>query len=247
MEKKKIKLIALDLDGTLLNEKREISEINYKAIKRAEGLGVHIVLTTGRTRPRSEEYLMALKLTSYMITVNGSEIWDEEGNLLERTLLPNKYMKELVEIAQHHSLSYKAISTNKMWLSETPENLEEHEWMTMLMDVRDNRLRKSITDSLQSNQEIEISNSSPTNIEVNAMGVTKARAIGEICGKLNISMDDVMAIGDSLNDLAMIQAAGIGVAMGNAQDEVKEAADWVAGTNIEDGVAQAIDKWILSR
>ncbi|WP_158235056.1 HAD hydrolase family protein, partial [Pseudomonas sp. 2822-17] len=82
---------------------------------------------------------------------------------------------------------------------------------------------------------------------INAVGVNKAAALEKVCQRLNITMDNVIAMGDSLNDLAMITEAGLGVAMGNAQETVKQAADWVTDTNNEAGVAKAIHKWVINR
>ena len=111
-------------------------------------------------------------------------------------------------------------------------------------DTEKDDVRNTIWEKLVETGELEVSNSTPTNIEVNARGVNKAAALEMVCRQLNFSMD-APAVGDSLNDVAMIRSAGIGVAMGNAQERVREAADWVTGTNEEDGVAKAIHRWVL--
>jgi hypothetical protein len=92
---------------------------------------------------------------------------------------------------------------------------------------------------------LEITNSTPTNLEINPLGVNKAYGIGEVCKLLGIEMSQVVAVGDSLNDLAAIQAAGLGVAMGNAQETVQQEADAVVASNNEDGIAEVIEKYIL--
>ena len=112
-------------------------------------------------------------------------------------------------------------------------------------DIKDDKVREIILKELKQNQLLEVSNSSPTNLEINAVGVNKARAIKKVCEHVEVTMAEVMAIGDSLNDLAMITEAGYGIAMGNAQNVVKESADWVTSSNIENGVAKAIQKWAL--
>ena len=127
-----------------------------------------------------------------------------------------------------------------------PEKIHDSQWLKFGFDTNDESIRQIIMDELVSKGTFEISNSSPTNIEVNAMGVNKAKAIKLVCSLLDISMENVMAVGDSLNDLAMISEAKMGVAMGNAQEIVKEKADWITATNEEDGVAKAIRKWVLS-
>lgn len=245
MTKANIKLIALDIDGTLLNEQGEIPPQNYDAIKAAEALGITVLLTTGRTMMRSRDYAMALKLSSYMVTVNGSEIWDAQGNLLERTLLQTEKMKELLQVVDKYSLPFKAVCSESMWLNEIPSRIDDFKWMAILMFFEDAKLREEILQNLQMKTGIEISNSSPNNIEINAKGINKARAIDKVCQLLHISMDEVMAIGDSLNDLEMIKAAKIGVAMGNAQEVVKREANWITESNNNHGVAVALEKWVL--
>jgi len=92
---------------------------------------------------------------------------------------------------------------------------------------------------------LQMTNSSPVNIEVNPENVSKATGVAEVCQLLGIDMSEVVAVGDSLNDLAVIEAVGLGVAMGNAQEQVKEAADLVIGSNNEDGIAHLIREHIL--
>ena len=108
-----------------------------------------------------------------------------------------------------------------------------------------NSHRDIVQKELQERGEFELSNSTPTNIEVNPAGINKARGLTLVCERLGIEMKNVMAVGDSLNDLAMIAEAGLGIAMGNAQEVVKKAAAWVTSTNNEDGVALAIHKWVI--
>ncbi|TYR81879.1 HAD family phosphatase [Priestia megaterium] len=233
------------MDGTLLNEKGEISEANWQAIAEAEEKGIHVVLSTGRSRSTSIEFAESLKLSSYLINVNGSEIWDGSGNLVERTILHGDYIQTMWDLTQQHNLAFWAVTSEKIWREDFPADVSAHEWLKFGYDIPDDQLRKQILETLSENKELEITNSSPTNIEVNALGINKAKALMTVCNLLNISMDEVIAMGDSLNDIAMIKEAGCGVAMGNAQDIVKDAADWVTGTNREDGVAQAIRHWVL--
>ncbi|MEB1807287.1 MAG: Cof-type HAD-IIB family hydrolase [Bacillaceae bacterium] len=242
---KDIKLIAIDMDGTLLNDRHEISEENRKAIKEAEQKGIHVVISTGRTRMTCDDLVNSLSLSSYLITVNGSEIWDEQGNLIERQLLDFSFVEHMYKLKQKHNTLCWAASVDNVWREQFPEDFSSHEWMKFGFDIKDDQVRDVILNELKQNEALEISNSSPTNLEINASGVNKARAIEKVCERLGITMDNVMAMGDSLNDLAMIKDAGIGVAMGNAQPFVKESADWVTASNIEDGVAVAIRKWAL--
>ena len=244
-DKKAFKLIALDMDGTLLDEKGLVSDENCQAIEEAQANGIHVVLSTGRSILTCGEYAKSLNLSSYLVTVNGSEIWDCSGNLHERNVLHSDFIQMMWERAKANNTHFWAVATDKVWRDQMPEDIFAHTWLKFGFDIDDDSLRETILQWLLSNRQLEISNSSPTNIEVNPAGVNKAKGLIKVCSRLGISMEEVIAMGDSLNDIEMIKAAGCGVAMGNAQNELKKAADWITDTNVEDGVAKAIRYWVL--
>ncbi|CAI8780354.1 5-amino-6-(5-phospho-D-ribitylamino)uracil phosphatase YcsE [Priestia megaterium] len=244
-EKKEFKLIALDMDGTLLNNQQEISKENRETIAKAQEQGVHVVLSTGRSLLTCREYAQSLQLSSYLITVNGSEIWDESGQLVERKLIDASSIEKMWNLTQEHKLNFWAVTTDKVWRDEFPEDIASQEWLKFGYDIPDDALREEVLKQIAGISDFEISNSSLTNLEINALGINKAKGIMTVCERLGISMDEVIAMGDSLNDMAMIEAAGCGIAMGNAQEAVKEAADWVTDTNVNNGVAKAISHWVL--
>ncbi|ANF45872.1 phosphoglycolate phosphatase, TA0175-type [Priestia megaterium] len=244
-EKKEFKLIALDMDGTLLNNQQEISKENREAIAKAQEQGVHVVLSTGRSLLTCREYAQSLQLSSYLITVNGSEIWDESGQLVERKLIDASHIEKMWNLTQEHKLNFWAVTTDKVWRDEFPEDIASQEWLKFGYDIPDDALREEVLKQIAGISDFEISNSSLMNLEINALGINKAKGIMTVCERLGISMDEVIAMGDSLNDMAMIEAAGCGIAMGNAQEAVKEAADWVTDTNVNNGVAKAISHWVL--
>lgn len=244
---RKIKLIALDMDGTLLKNDHTISDYTRKIIKKAQQQGVKVMVSTGRPLINCQEIVESLELASYLITVNGSEIWDSDLNLIDRTMIDVDHINQMYELAKKHGTHFWSSTVGGVWNKNTtfPERLEEHEWLKFGFDIEDDEVRETIREELALNHSLEVTNSSETNIEVNAAGINKAAAIRKVCRRLNITMDEVMTVGDSLNDLAMIKEAGIGVAMGNAQQAVKKAADWVTDTNEQDGVAKAIEKFAL--
>jgi HAD superfamily hydrolase (TIGR01484 family) len=178
--------------------------------------------------------------------VNGSEIWDRDLNLVERNKLDSQFVQKMWDLRNEHGTHAWATSVDKVWRNEMPEDIHQSEWLKFGFDVMDDDIRLTILKELQSHPELEISNSSPTNLEINAAGVNKAQGLKKVCEFLGLTMDQVMAVGDSLDDLAMIKEAGLGVAMGNAQPLVKDTADWVTTTNDEAGVAHAIRTWVLS-
>lgn len=245
--KNNVKLIALDMDGTLLNDELEISSQNQQLIAEVQKRGIPVVLSTGRTIMTCRPFADLLNLTSYLVTVNGSEIWHTSGKLIERTTLTLEQIEMLTTLRNKYDTRFWATSINHIYRNEIPEQLGKHDWLKFGFDVENDRIREKIMAALSNSHHFEVTNSSLTNIEVNAAGINKANALKKICKKLDIEMDNVMAMGDSLNDLAMINEAGIGIAMGNAQEAVKQAADWTTLKNIDDGVAAAIHKFVFQK
>jgi 5-amino-6-(5-phospho-D-ribitylamino)uracil phosphatase len=248
IQKHDIRLVALDMDGTLLNNEQEISKENQQAIAKAKEMGIHIVLSTGRNYMTVHEYAKALQLNSFLVTVNGGEIWDSSGNLVERNLLQVEQIEMMWELKKQHNTKFWALTVDNAFREDFPEDIafSEHEWLKFGFDVEDDEIRNTILQELTKHQ-LQVTNSSPTNLEVNPYGISKAKALEKVCSRIGITMENVMAMGDSLNDIAMIKSAGIGVAMGNAQETVKEAADWVTSTNEENGVAKALSHWVFKR
>lgn len=242
---KEIKLIALDMDGTLLNDELEVPERNREAIKKALDKGVEVVISTGRGFNACYPYAVDLQLPSYLISANGAEIWTMEKELLQRSGLETEMMKKLYNIATQVGVGMWMISTEGAFREELPTDLENYEWLKFGCHTEDEKKLDILVKEFSQYEELELSNSLPTNIEVNAKGVSKAKALNFLCELIGITMDNVMACGDSLNDIKMIQEAGIGVAMGNAQEAIKNVADYQSVTNNEGGVAEAIEHFIL--
>ncbi|MFD0590720.1 Cof-type HAD-IIB family hydrolase [Paenibacillus sp. GCM10027627] len=246
----KYKLLALDMDGTLLNERSEISEQNAQWIGKAMDAGVTVIFSTGRGFVSALPFAEQLGLETPMITVNGGEIWTRPHVLYKRTELSPVYVKRLHELAlQHSEVWYWAYTTgtiyNKEQWIDPSESIDSHNWLKFGYYTEDDRAREAILAEVQSWGGLEISNSSLHNLELNPLGVSKASALKDLCAWMGIDMSQVVAAGDSLNDIAAIREAGLGVAMGNAQDTVKEAADVVTLTNDEHGVAEIIKRHIL--
>lgn len=241
---KDIQLIALDMDGTLLGENNEVSQGNRNAIHKAREKGIEVIISTGRHYQTSYDVAKALDI-HYLITMNGAEIWTQTGDLIARQTMDPEVIEQLMALKEKYQPWTWLSSTDRLWRNETPEELAAHQWLKVGFDTDDPKVKHEIINTIDKWEAIEWSNSSPTNIEINAIGVHKAAAIDVVRERLEIDMSQVMAVGDSLNDLKMIEKAGIGVAMGNAQEEVKEAADWITTTNVNDGVARAIEKWVL--
>ncbi|RUS45991.1 Cof-type HAD-IIB family hydrolase [Cohnella sp. AR92] len=242
------RLLTLDLDGTTLNDRSEISEANREWIARASEAGVTVCVSTGRGYDSALPFAELLGLhESPLIVVNGGEIWSKPNELHRRVTLPAEKIMKLHRLAVQHgdtwfwAYSTQGIYNKERWAGDT----YSLEWLKFGYYNEDMKVLASILQELKGWEGLELSNSSPYNIEVNPAGVSKATAIEEVCRMLGCELSEAVAVGDSLNDLAAIKAVGLGVAMGNAQDEVKAGADVVTGTNLEDGVAQVIREYVL--
>ncbi|MCD5325682.1 Cof-type HAD-IIB family hydrolase [Pontibacillus sp. HN14] len=231
------------MDGTLLTPDHEISEANKEAIHKAKEKGIHVVISTGRSLSNFKEIIEPLGESAYFVTINGGEIYDGAFNLVERNPLNGKDVRHLWDLTNKHNAYFWSSTVQGRFNSQEPfdNEVEDYEWLKYGFEFEDPELRETILSELENNDSFEITNSSPTNIEINPAGINKATALRKVTSWLDLTMDQVMAVGDSVNDLAMIREAGYGVAMGNAQDIVKEEATWVTASNKEDGVAKAIN------
>lgn len=240
-----IKLIALDMDGTLLNNEEKVSDYTKEVIAKALAKDVAVVLSTGRWIDSCYPYAEDLNLNTYLVTCNGGQIFDKDKQLLEEYLLPQKKMEEMYHIVDKYEASTWIVSTKDIFYDSRPEDFYAHDWLKYGCSVADEATIEKVVKDLSYIDGLELTNSLPTNVEVNPEGVNKAKGLELVCDKLGITMENVLSCGDSLNDIKMIQASGIGVAMGNAQDAIKYAADYVTDTNENDGVAKAIEKFVL--
>ncbi|WP_127584871.1 Cof-type HAD-IIB family hydrolase [Paenibacillus koleovorans] len=242
----KYKLLALDMDGTLLNEESIISEENRIWMQKALDAGVTVILSTGRGVQKVYPYTDELGLTTPIVAVNGSEVWKEPRVLLKRTLIEADWIRRMHELSVKYGTWFWSYSVDGVYNSEQwTTDLEPIQWLKFGYYTENDDHRGRILDQLNEWGIFEITNSHPHNLEINPKGISKASGIEEVCKLVGISMADVVAMGDSLNDMAMIRAAGLGVAMGNAQEELKRAADMVTVTNQEHAVAKIIREHIL--
>ncbi|WP_156288244.1 Cof-type HAD-IIB family hydrolase [Oceanobacillus salinisoli] len=240
-----IKLIALDMDGTLLTTDHEVSQRTKDAIAKALSKDIHVVLSTGRGFRSCYPHAEELKLQSYLVTANGGEVWTVKKELLDQHLMETEVIEKLWNIGKEVGVYMWMISTDGVFQNEAPDNFYDYQWLKFGCQSEDQDKLDKMVKELSYYEELELTNSLPINVEANPKGVSKAKALHFLCGKIGITMDEVMACGDSLNDIKMIQEAGIGVAMGNAQEAIKNVANHITDTNDNDGVAKAIEKFVL--
>jgi HAD superfamily hydrolase (TIGR01484 family) len=241
------KLVALDMDGTLLNEEKLISKENREAIFAALEAGVSVIFSTGRGVQSAMPYAVELGLQTPIVSVNGGEVWKAPGELLKRHLLSAELVRAMHEIAVENDVWWWAYSVEGMFNTEKwVEQIESVQWLKFGYYTEEPLVLNKIRSQVEAWGTLEITNSHPNNIELNPKGVSKASGIKDVCELLGISMSEVIAMGDSENDITMILAAGLGVAMGNAQEGVKRVADLVTVTNDEHGVAKIINEYVLT-
>ena len=270
------KLIAIDMDGTLLNSQNKISNKNILAINKASELGVQVVLCTGRIFTSALYYANALKLNTPIIACNGAYVAEQDkSTVFYKDPISLKCTKAVIKLAESEGMYYHFYDDSKFYARELTKTVENYYRWNIDKDEKD-RLNINIIDDplhtvesekinvykfvfveddgeklirfrskLSQIKGIEVSSSWWNNMEIMNKGVSKGNALNVLCKKYNIDSKDVMAIGDNENDIPMLKFAGTGVAMGNGEDIVKKVADYVTDTNDADGVANAINKFIL--
>lgn len=242
----KIKLVTLDMDGTLLQDDQEVSTYTKEVINQALDQGVQVVLCTGRPLPMCYDYSVDLALDSYIVTNNGAEIWEVDKELLERHTFPAEKVEALWKLGNDKNLHMWTVATDELFHNSTrPDNFSNHEWLKIGFGRLDELTRNELFRKLQEDPTIEVTNSSPNNIEVNHKGVNKVHAVERLCQLSNITMDEVMAVGDSMNDYKMLEQVGLGVAVANGQQEILNVADVITASNNDHGVGKAIEKYVL--
>lgn len=236
-----IKLIAIDMDGTLLNNKNEISLYTKEIIRLAQRKGLHIVLSTGRPLALCYEYHKKLGLSTDLVTANGAQIWSPDKKLLAEYTFESEIAEELWHYGDTNKHYMWMVAQNEMFRENSrPINFDTYEWVKLGYGKLTSKEKAIVLEKVRNYPELEITSSSIYNVEVNPRNVNKARGLQIVSDRLGISFDNMVAIGDSLNDKSMLEAAKIGVAMSNSIPEIIEIADVITDTNENDGVAKVI-------
>lgn len=278
---RQIKLVALDLDGTLFNHKSQITPKTVTAIQKALHAGVHVVISTGRPAvgiPMEEIQKTDIR---YAITTNGSGIYQlnpreciYENSMDKEIVLPIidflmtkdihmdafihggaysptkcrevAYKLDMPEALRHYIVDTR-IRKDDLAGFIREENLTVQKMTLNFYPLLDGTLkdREEVKAFLLANPNIQCVSGGYNNLEFTKAGVTKGLGLFALAKHLGISMEETMAIGDTENDISILEAAGLGVAMENATEEVKAVADIVTGSNENDGVAEAINQYVL--
>lgn len=261
------KLVAVDLDGTLVPDDMQVRPAVRQAIQRALQQGVHVTLATGRAMPDTARYALELGVDGPVICYQGGLIQDPRtGQVLYRATMPRLLALEAIELAAHDDLDINVYVNDEIWVSRLrhDEAFYRH-WLGLpVRQVGD--FAAALTEdpikfiviaeeaeadriypawSAHFNGRLHIVRSHRLLVEGNPLGVSKGHALARLAAHLGVCREETIAIGDNDNDRSMIEWAGLGVAMGNAPASLKAIADYLAPPVIQDGVAEVLQRFVL--
>lgn len=275
-----IKLIAMDLDGTLLNSRKELTPRTKRALEQAAAKGVHIVPSTGRTFGGVPEEVRSLPFVRYGICVNGGSVWDSQiDDALYKAEIPyeraeqvfdyiekyhtmydcyidgwgridRKFYDRLDYYLQNDSQVIKLVKATRSPVDDLRCYVRElhHDVQKIIMFFRDmDQKAQAMREIAADMPDIAVTTALWNNVELNRKDANKGNALKFLCEHLGFGPENAMACGDGGNDNAMIAAAGLGVVMANGSEELKGLADYITASNDEDGVAAAIEKFVLNQ
>ncbi|MBQ0139813.1 MAG: HAD family phosphatase [Kurthia sp.] len=242
---KPIKLVAIDMDGTLLNDEHQLTAKTLDVLKQTIAKGVMIVLATGRGIHNVRLVPEAIALNQPVVAANGADIYYQPTDSGEKSYLHAQSVKQLLSIIEELSIPFWGFTDNGVFENRHLTDDEMARCLKIGVQTQDETLLQQFYAQVKDLENLEITQSAKTNYEINYEGISKAAGIQKLCDYHDISMEEVMCLGDSLNDLKLFQVAGFPVAVANAIDELKEIAKAETLSNNEDGVAVAIERYVL--
>lgn len=274
-----IKLIALDLDGTLLSPDGQVHPMERDTLQQARRAGISIAIATGRSIQDTLPYAQAAGGVDWIITENGARISSANGQIIYQRVMPQETLELLLQLCRKYGVEpcfygdhivwygkrcrqfhdnvqaatgrplplqldhFHYVDGHAQWDALTQENIYKaivygdaadlETWLTALSQTGQFTAEPSIFCGMK-------------NIEINQFGTDKGTALLHLAAQLQLTPEQVMACGDSDNDRAMLQAVGLGVAMANAPAHIRALANIVTDTNIQHGVAQVVQKYVLN-
>lgn len=266
-----IKLIASDIDETIIDHNRLVPERNKKAIKAAQDKGVIVMLATGRGPYEIfdiPDQAGVIADDRFVICCNGAVIMNvKTKEIIDVLAMDFSYAKKIFDYAYKNKLTFYLYTLDKKYginlsdetlIAESHINLIEGDNIDFLegQTVLKTIIKNSNMNQLQAlevdiaritDYDLEISYSSNMYMEINAKGVNKAIALKKVADHYGVDMKNVMAIGDNYNDVAMLEEAGTAIAVRNARLQVKQSADYVTqADNTKGAVGEAIENFVLN-
>ena len=272
-----IKLIAMDMDGTLLNDDHAtVSQRNVDALRRAAEQGIEVVISSGRPWSLLQDIADRVGVVRYVVASNGASVLDRQtGEWLLQVGMPKEQVLKFIEILARYHAGFEIFCEGQDYIERrymemvvkealSPEYAATFQRRVVVVDdlrpVIEEKLvekiyvfyvepgtREKIEEELRAAGPYESACAYSFNMEITAPGVDKGEALKVLCEKLGIDASEVMAFGDADNDLGMLSWAGWSFAMGNGTDKAKAAAKHVTGTNADSGVAQGVEQYALGQ
>ncbi len=270
------RLLALDMDGTLLDSQRTIRPDSIAAIKKAQSLGIDVMLVTGRHHTAVTPYHAQLGLSTPAICCNGTYVYDFATH---RAVLSDPLDKDttLALIAwskRHHihmllyaddAIIFETVNDNlrsfRAWAESTPENVRPYirpieksfefeaeqadKIWKVLVTAEDGPTMAACLKEIETSLPVDCEWSWENRVDINPRGNSKGKRLEEVASRRGIKAAEVIAIGDQMNDMTMLQYAGLSIAMGNGRDEAKACADYVTSGNDEGGIAAALEQLVF--
>lgn len=264
-------MLVLDIDGTLTNSQKEITLETKKAIHAIQERGHKVMLASGRPTPGMKRYAEELELEKYggyLLSFNGGRIINcRSGEIVYQQMFPAVLIPKIYRFAKRHDCGLITYYGEKILLATRMDDyiaLESRINQMKMMEVEDflgfidfdvNKLLMTAPPDKAEQYEKELNEkygdiisvyrSEPFFIELMPKGIDKASSIDRMLSTVGMTRENTICCGDGFNDMTMIEYAGVGVAMANAQEKVKEKADYITDSNDEDGIVKVIDKFIL--
>ena len=280
-----MKLVAIDLDGTLLDERHEISRRNAAAVRKAQEQGIEVVISTGRMHFDVREICRRAGIVTPIISANGGAIHERDGRVLQQTALARDAARTVIEWLETNELYYEISTDRSIYVpKQSPLRLAAEQKrlggcdgqaierrLAEIEEQQGSQAGRKMADSYQQVLEqgeepykvyaitydeelkmkavrelnrvsgVAVYRGGPNSFEAVAAAASKGNALQQLAERRGLKLRAVAAIGDSQNDISMLEAAGYSVAMGNAAPEVKAVCRFVTRSNEEDGVAYALE------
>lgn len=269
-----VRLIAMDMDGTLLNSAHAASAYSQEVLRQAAARGIALAYATGRSICELDELRVQMPFIRYAVSENGAVVRDlETGETIHENGLEMKDIREIFHALLPYDPMFELLADGRIYVQQSClDHMERYDIHGFEEIVR--RTRTGVPDMARmltertapvtkvhlffrnpdvrneamaatAHMPYDITHQLHSNLEFNRKGATKGVGVKKLAEKLGIPLADVMALGDNFNDVPMLQVAGVSVAMSNAEPEAKAAARYETCSNDEDGVAKAILKWAL--
>ncbi len=267
------KLIALDVDGTLLNSKKELTSNTIQAIQSAIQKGKEVVISSGRCLPELKDILDKIPEIRYLIMSSGAMVYDLKNHkVIYSNLIDIPTIHKILNISKEHDILVHVLCDQSIVDSNKGHRLKDYQMgvyqpmydaiATYVDDIyayvdqlnkpleKINLYHKNQTDREESAAKLKELNISlkyaeQTSIECSALNVNKGTGLKKLCQYLQIDEKDTICVGDAHNDLEIFEVAGLSIAMGNATKDIQEKANVVVKDNDHEGVAQAIEEYLL--